>query len=400
MLFSRMAESISEFDTHAEIFIIDFENGAMARNLQQQQSIRLLPFTDGQPIQVPKHAVLVMQSILPYSMRPELLIPPQTRILFWTLHPDNLVPVLLPVSGLRNLQYKYYWFYRALGSIFYRSTQKKLKDFVELCLEKKALYFMDETNLNKTNKYLGLNIHDVDFLPVPAADAAKFKTQRSTDMPAQLSFCWIGRLCDWKAYILMYTIRCLSEVAASLKTPVVYYVIGNGDFYDAVKRSGVGHPFFRLELMGALSPKEVDEFLMKRVDVVTAMGTSALEGARSGIPVILLDFSYYPVKVNYKFRWLYNAVNFDLAHEIGPSDLEKNNRSLEEMVREVIEDYPRLSERTRSYFIDHHAIETVRQQFIMAAQGTQLRFSDIDPRLLRKSILRRIYDRIRYNKAD
>lgn len=397
MLFSRMANSIALAHPEIEIFIIDYVDGAMTTNISGLPNIHLLPFSDGKSIAVPDDSILIMQSILPYSMRPELVIPPKTKLLFWTLHPDNFIPVLIPPHKFRNLQYKYFWFYRLISSFFYSRTIENLRSFILLCLGKKALYFMDQTNLDKTNRYLGLNIQNVDFLPVPASDVPICNAKKRVDPEEKhISFCWIGRLCDWKAHMLIYTIRKLATVAKELKINIVYHVIGDGEFREAVENIGVDNDYFRLKMLGSLMPSVLDEFLLGKVDILTAMGTSALEGAKYGIPTILIDFSYYPVKKDYKYRWLHNTVNFDLAHEIADSDFETGNSTLKDMLIAAGNDYDQLSKRSKEYFDNKHAIGGVMDKFIKNAYSSELSFEQINPDVLKKGFLRRISDRLKY----
>ena len=57
-----------------------------------------------------------MQSIVPHSIREELIISPQTKIVFWTLFHYNLIPDFIPINGLRFLHYN---FVITKKSIFY-----------------------------------------------------------------------------------------------------------------------------------------------------------------------------------------------------------------------------------------------------------------------------------------
>ena len=46
------------------------------------------------------------------------------------------------------------------------------------------------------------------------------------------------------------------------------------------------------------------------------MGTAALEGAKLGIPTILLDISYKSIKSEYNYRWLYERDGKTLGDNI------------------------------------------------------------------------------------
>ena len=53
------------------------------------------------------------------------------------------------------------------------------------------------------------------------------------------------------------------------------------------------------------------------------MGTSAIEGARLGIPTILLDYSYKSINGFYKYEFIYEKEGFSLGRKITNINLEK-----------------------------------------------------------------------------
>ncbi len=394
VLFFRMANELAVLNKLIQIYVIDYANGAMARNLISTSNIKLLSFEDGVPISPPEDAILIMQSILPYSMRPELRILPSTKLIFWNLHPDCLVPFLIPLPYLRSLQNKNFKLYSLLSKTLYRSLIRNLREFTEQAIAKKALWFMDQPNLEKTSKYLFKSISDVDFVPVPALGS---KLIKSKVLPKKdtLNFTWVGRLCDFKSYILMYLIKKLSSLAFGQKKKICFSIIGEGPFKKEISDLNVNHEWFSLEMLGSLNPDDLDNYLLENTDVLTGMGTSALEGAKLGIPTILLDISYYPVKGDYIFRWLHESKNFDLAHDITQFDLKEGNLSLHNMLNDLHSNYQALSTKALEYFLKNHEMKILLDKFILKVNETEMKFSDINPALLNKSIVRRIYDILR-----
>lgn len=394
VLFFRMANELAVLNKLIQIYVIDYADGVMARNLINSSSISLLPFKDGVSISPPEDAVLVMQSILPYSMRPELKILPNTKLIFWNLHPDCLVPSLIPLPYLRSLQNKNFEFYSLLAQTLYRSLIRNLREFTEQAIAKKALWFMDQPNLDKTCKYLFKSISDVDFVPVPALES---KLIKSIVLPKKdaLNFTWVGRLCDFKSHILIYTIKKLSSLAHGQKKKIRFSIVGEGPFKREINNLNVDHEWFSIEMLGSLKPDVLDNFLLEYTDVLTAMGTSALEGAKLGIPTILLDISYYPVMGDYMFRWLHESKNFDLAHEITQFDLKEGNLSLNNMLNDLHSNYQELSTKALEYFLKNHEMKIVLDKFILKVKETEMKFSDINPALLNKSLLRKTYDILR-----
>ncbi len=397
VLFFRIANELAISNKRNLIYIIDYKDGAIARNLISQSNIKLIPFFDGVSIFPPKDAILVMQSILPYSIRSELKISPDTKLFFWNLHPDCLIPILFPFPYLRNFQNINFKLYKILINLFYQSLIKNIGEFILQAVAKKSLFFMDQSNLDKTNKYLFLDIPNINFLPVPAKSSSH-KINNFVKVGSVLNITWIGRLCDFKSHILIYTIKKLSALAASKKIKLKYSIIGDGPFKKIISKLEVDNDWFKLELLGSLKPELLDNFLLNNTDVLTAMGTSALEGAKLGIPTILLDISYYPVKGDYKYRWLHESKNFDLAHDINKFDLREGNLSLNNMLNDLHSNYQELSTKALEYFLKNHEMKIVLDKFILKLKETQMKFSDINPDLLNKSILRIAYDILRGRK--
>lgn len=394
ILFFRMANELAVLNKLIQVYIIDYSDGAIARNLIINSNITILPFIDGMPISPPEDAILVMQSILPYSIRSELKILPNTKLILWNLHPNCLVPSLIPFPYLRSLQNKNFKLYCLLAKTLYPKLIRNLREFTEQAVAKKALWFMDQSNLDKTLKYLFTNISDVEFVPVPALGSKLIKANAFPGKEA-LNFTWVGRLCDFKSHILIYTIKKLSSIACEKKVKLHYSIIGDGPFREEIRALVLNNEWFTLEMLGSLKPDALDNYLLENTDVLTGMGTSALEGAKFGIPTILLDISYYPVKGDYKFRWLHESKNFDLAHDITQNDLEEGNLILKQMIDDLLNNYQALSAKALDYFLQNHEMKNVLEKFIFKIKQSEMKFTDINPALINKSIVRKTYDILR-----
>ncbi|SDW85648.1 hypothetical protein SAMN05444410_106144 [Hydrobacter penzbergensis] len=393
VLFSRMANTIIDQYPFIDVSIIDYNNGAIARNFTSNDKVRIIEFKDGQRVSPPDDCVLIMQSILPYAMRPELLIKPKTKILLWTLHPENLVPILIPLPGLRNIQNHYFQFYKTIASLFFRKRIKLCKEYIRIANIRKGLYFMDGPNFEKTIKYLFLDRFDVDFLPVPSVPSL-FKEEKTINTDV-IYFCWVGRLCDFKSHILIHTLKKLSTIAAKTQKRIYYYVIGEGPFRERISMLNIDNHYFKLDMKGPMTPDALDRFLATEVNVLTAMGTSALEGAKLAIPTILLDISYYPIKGDYLFRWLHDTKDYDLGHDISSKDYVENNSSLETMFLSLFEQYEELSRKAFEYFKNNHDIGVTARRLVSAIEHTNFAIENVPPYLLKRTFLRKLYDKMR-----
>ena len=185
VLFYRMANAIAFGYPDCQVSVIDFENGAMWRNLLSLPNIRKIKFQNGVRVSPPDDSVLVMQSILPYYWPSELFLKPNQRLFFWNLHPHNLVPSLLPFPFLRNLAFNHFGVYKFVAKL-YPNLISRLQSYTTTLLNNRSLFFMDRPNLELTEKYLFLKIQHRDFMQVPA-ESTKIKANQSikTEEPLQ-----------------------------------------------------------------------------------------------------------------------------------------------------------------------------------------------------------------------
>ena len=103
VLFYRMINSIAQANTDFEVSAIDYKNGAIARNLLLLDNIKLIEFRKGIKLSPPEGSVLIMQTFVPYYWPKELDLSANQKIFFWNLHPQNLIPSLIPIPLLREL---------------------------------------------------------------------------------------------------------------------------------------------------------------------------------------------------------------------------------------------------------------------------------------------------------
>ncbi len=264
-------------------------------------------------------------------------------------------------------------------------------------VKKDALIFYDRYTVETTADFLDLEIRNPVSVPVPIAGGSPLP-RPGLKNAARLDIAWIGRLADFKMPILLYTLKRAAEYARNKRKRVTFHIIGSGPGVADINRFGISHEFFEIRLAGIVDGEALDSYLRDRVDVVAAMGLSALEGAKLGLPTILLDFSYTPVMTGYKFRWLFDSPHNDLGHYLTGADYEPGNDSLERMMNALETDYLALSDRTYQYCRSQHDIDAISRTFLEIVRGTKLRFGDIPPDIIKKKLFRQTYDNLRYYK--
>jgi hypothetical protein len=130
-----------------------------------------------------------------------------------------------------------------------------------------------------------------------------------------------------------------------------------------------------------------------------AMGTSALEGAKLGIPTFLLDISLKKIHGDYVFRMLYDTKEFDLGHFISNEDFVNNNTSFYDLVNDIIHNYRFHSKKSFEYFFQNHDIENVSNIFLNKAFNTGLIYSMLNPGYFKKPKFLKFYNKLRGLKS-
>ncbi len=393
VLFLNLAEFIVS-NYNYDIYIVDYKNGYMSINRKKNSKVKLIEFENGKLTRI-SDTILVMQAILPYAMRPELIISKNTKVFFWNLYPDIFFPFVFPFNFIPKFVKDNIKLYQLILKLFYSKTIKKIRKFVIEMNDTKSLIFMDSSNLDRTNKILELKLNPNIFLPILCKSTSSV-VNKSVVNKKYLNISWVGRVCNFKVYILKYTIEKLADIAEKQKKHIVFHMIGNGDKKYLIDNIQLDSKYFTLKIVGVIPKNQLDQYLINNIDINAAMGTSALESAKLSIPTIVLDISYKEIKGDYIFRWLHNTTNFDVGHNISKLDFENNNKSLEKMLKHFDQERKILENKTYQYFQNNHTVESVSNTLIQFLELYSTKFGNIDDFYFKKSLIRKLYEYNRY----
>jgi len=394
-LFVRLAKLLnSRFST--ETCVIDFHDGFMSRQLEPSDSVELRLFSNDTFVDVVAGEILVLQGDVPYRIRRQLRISTGAKVVYWQLHPFNFIPAVIPIIGHRLGLTDRPQLYRLLSRALLPRQLKTSIDFVQLLNRRRSLFLMDETALRTTETYLQCRLLNPQFLPVALVVPDKPQREHRISMTV-LNIAWIGRLHNFKIYILIHTIRRLIEVSETTNCCLIFHVIGGGPEERMLADVDPSSRSFELIRIADMGLKEMRDYLLERIDLVMAMGTAALEAAALGLPVILLDFSYSPIRTAYRFRWLQDAQGFDLGHPITTKDDDTSGTSLHELLAALQQDYKNIAAASYLYCRRNHNIDTVSADFMALVATANLLYGEIPCEMFQKSWIRRIYDSLQHN---
>lgn len=364
VLFLRMANALKE---HCKVYLVDFADGYMGRRVPPG-----VHFIDFKRVErYPDNAVLVVQSLAPWNIADIGKFPPQTRVFFWNLHPDNFFPHIF--SGYTSNRLK-----RLLAGMLRPMSllrTNKLLRVLRYLDSTKSLAFMDAENYRKTQAYFpGLELAE-RYLPVmsnQAGASAEHRIQRP------LRCCWVGRVVDFKVFILAHLLTRL-DAAQSVAGDIEFTVVGDGNALPGLKAQAAQLPKLKIRYIEEIALDALPAFLAAEVDLLFAMGTSALEGASIGLPTILVDYSYYPITRNYRFKWLYQSEGFSLGGPIDDRHYEMDS-SLESTLLDLQGGFEKHGQKCYSYWLQNHSPAVVESRLLELTNDSSATVADMEAR--------------------
>ncbi len=369
-LFLRLAERLAR--RGCRVSVVDYRDGAMGSACPA--NVSLISYEDDRPVQLPQDAVAVFQAMTPWSVFPSLRMAPGMRLFFWNCHPFNLIPAL---PGLRApMQSR-----PALGRLLLRTVLRPYRQtmirFTRVLLEREALVFMDRPNLRTTEQYLEIGIPQPRFLPIPAGDPVPHPARTPRDWKEQgLRLCWIGRIADFKVHILRRALSDLDALQPRLGIPIKFTVIGPGKYAAELRAEALRWSNLAVDFVERMPMLDIIPYLQEHIDVLFAMGTSALEGASAGIPPILLDVAYAPVPLGYRYSWLHEREGFTLGDVLTASKPVPPNTSLLDRLEGYMLDPAAAGDLALRYYRSTHAPDAVADCFVHYATQTSCYYRD------------------------
>lgn len=370
VLFSRLATRLAA--KGIPVAVVDYPDGAMP--MGRPEGVALIPYREQDDVLLPETGVIVFQAMTPWSLFPALRVPGRARLFFWNCHPFNLVPTM---PGLRAPMQSNLTIGRALLRTLLRSYRDRMIRFTRFLLDSEALVFMDRPNVLNTERYLEMSISKPEFLPIFAGDpiAAPISGARNFRRDG-LRLCWIGRIADFKIHILRRTLTDLDALQPKLSVPVSFAIVGSGPHERGLRAEAARWRNLRVEFRGDVPIHAVAPLLQDEVDILFAMGTSALEGASAGVPVVLLDVAYGPVAPGYRYSWLYERDGYTLGDVLAASKPAPANDSLFDRLVAFMLDPEKHRQRTLQYYAENHAPGAAVERFLEQTRRARCYYSD------------------------
>lgn len=177
-----------------------------------------------------------------------------------------------------------------------------------------VVVFTDEVGLY-TDVGVDRRINEVDLIfPVPIDFKSDVLFRSFKARPRRVM--WVGRVdSDFKVLPLIRVIRDVSSAVKSdfFEQGVEFLIVGSGDGIDLVHQEVARTKNIEFKFIEWVSIEKLDDILIG-VDMLFAMGASALQGASRGTPTVVVQpFSNKSQEVENIYRWIHRTVGHSLG---------------------------------------------------------------------------------------
>jgi hypothetical protein len=366
MLFLRLATYLKYkgYDT----VIVDYHDGDMAKN--RDIVLPLIPYYDDRKVSLPENSLLIFQSMTPWSIFPMLEVSEKSSVFFITTLPQNFYP-LLP-GKLRQWMSEGGLVAKLIWSTFLRRDISKIIFFISAIEKKNALAFLDEDIICNLQNSLSIKFRTPKVLPLFSQDVSNNRyIQKKFPNKSFVEIGWVGRLADFKINILNRVLQDAFEYSEAHQVKTVFHIIGAGEF--ALRLKGYESDCFSIKRINYIKPDELADYMVG-LDIIFAMGTSALDAARIGMPTVRLDYSFRKVDCGYRYKMLYEAKGFSLGERIESDCFNIGIHSYDGVMNILKEEKLLLSKKCFDFYNENHSISVGAILFIKLISNTSLKW--------------------------
>jgi hypothetical protein len=290
-----------------------------------------------------------------------------SRVLIWDIFPPSwgaFLPCPFPFVAS--------WFKRT--GVMNRSRRKMAR----IIADKQGVVFMEEAGLALYENLSGLAMQRNLVVPVHVKVLPEPQIPRRRLLASgPITAVYLGRSDAWKAAAARKAIRDFARYEN------VHWTIVT----DSVARfksqlNLAGDVAGRLEFVSGLQGDDLQRFLLSAVDICFAMGTACLEGARLGIPSILLDFSPTDPELpsKYGYRWLYEEPGTSLGRDVTGLEVVQG-MSPGHVLAELVNDPDQIGRKCWATVEDRFSTSSAVDRLELACGESRLRLSDFSGNL-------------------
>lgn len=335
LLYIRCANYLSEVHS-IEVFYVDYNDG-FVHTQQLSPTINIIDYKKGDIVSVPSNCLIVIGLNYICDIDKLFAYNETNRFLLWSLEPSNL-------TGLILVKNRY--------SLMLPSLKKKIKSALLKMICDDTIALMDYNNYSSLQKAFKLNLDHISYLPVPIVGECINKTSFVRQDNDSLSFMWISRIDEDKKNAVLTIMNEINEVSKQFNCKL--FIVGDGNAMEKVKQYSSRFEY-DIIFLGRLMGNELNSFIDEKVDIGIAMGTSILEIAKRGKPVIvkgLMPRIYQSGELD-DYIFLNEEYGFSLG---APEFPNQGQSSFEKKVDIILSDYSSYAKADYEYVVKNHSI--------------------------------------------
>lgn len=291
------------------------------------------------------------------------------KIFFYQVYPDTL----LRLNSFKHFNFKF----------LNRHLVKKM-------FQKDAVAIMDLYPKNEVLKKLQLTRYNPPILPV-FVEGPYQNSYKINDTIDCLKVTYIGRAAGFKIYPAIKIYKDLAKSSALYFNQFEFHIITDKiyqfktEFFKEVDENAT-NVYFHDNLSGA----DLTKFLCNNnIHLHFGMGISVLEGAKNGIPSVIVDASYVKLPNDYRYRWLFDTEGYEVG-QILDNDYIYNESSY--LMVDLLEKFKNedfrseFSEKTYKFILDNFSEDAFLENFILYNSNTKMSLSDVYPLFVKNYI--------------
>lgn len=306
--------------------------------------------------------IVIMDPIMDMSFLKEI----NPKIFYWCVHPYSIA-----------------WLNK-VGPLNFKILSAKMANNLQ---KKSGIVYMDRTSFEITKNLLKLKYNTDEFIPIPIKT---FKNnvfiRRSTSNTQPLRITYIGRGNEiWKIWPVVRICKDIEKYLLKNHDKKIELHIITDEAIGFQKLINIKpNKSFQIIYKINLFEQALSDYLLKNSDLHFSMGTSSLEGAPMGIPSILADASYYEIKSDHLYRWLFQAKDYSLGRMLTKNETVSDGYELSQIISIFSSE-----EETKKYsnlcfnYTKKHSIEASTRILIEKSNKSQARINDVSEYVLR-----------------
>lgn len=259
------------------------------------------------------------------------------------------------------------------------------KKLIQLLEKKKGIVFIEQNALNKTVELLDLNSENFSMLPIPVLTIKEneYLSFERSDTNKEIRCTYVGRAVDSKMFPVRKMVSDIMALTNEFPIVILHIVTDDANEFRSILPTSLIQKI-EIRFYENLPQKDLDKFLLSNSDLHFGHATSALEGAKLGIPTVLIDFAFKEFPDNYTYSFIYQTAPEYIGTDANEG-LFINGMGMEELLKLTAnkEKMRSISQECYQYIQGKHDLSIISSKLIQYIEKCECRISDMKKYLIR-----------------